>query len=421
MTEPQLTLPRTAPTRVPGARRGVAVLVVTQLLTGIGVASGVAVGGVLAEELAGTASAAGVAQTASIVGAGLASVPLAELAARSGRRLGLAVGAGAATAGALAVLGAAVLGWLPLMVLGMLLFGAATAVGLQARYAAAELAVPERRARTMSVVIWATTVGAVIGPNLSQPGSEVGVLLGLPGLAGPFLFSVVVFLAATLVLAVGLPARRPEPVTGAERTAARASSLRLLVGALRRPSLRIGVVAVVTGHAMMVSVMVMTPVHMNHQGMSLTLVGLVISIHVLGMYAASPVFGWLSDRFGPLPVVLLGAGLFVLAFLGGAFSPESHSSSAPWWLAVALCLLGLGWSACLVGGSAMVAAEAPAAGGVRLQGTVDSAMSLGAAALAALAGPVLAVGGYPSVNLLGAVALVALLVVVLTARTAPAR
>ncbi|WP_198671902.1 MFS transporter, partial [Desertihabitans aurantiacus] len=409
----------TAPAPVPDAARGVTVLVLAQLLTGVGVASGIAVGGVLAEQLAGTASAAGIAQTASIVGAGLTSVPLAELASRAGRRVGLGVGAGAAALGALCVLGAAVLGWLALMVLGMLLFGSATAVGLQSRYAAAELAVPERRARTLSVVVWSTTVGAVIGPNLSEPGDDLGIRLGLPALAGPFLLSLLVFLAAAMVLGLGFPARRPVPATDGPDLP-RVSALRLLAGALREPSLRIGVVAVVTGHAMMVSVMVMTPVHMNHQGMSLTLVGLVISIHILGMYAASPVFGWLTDRFGPLPVVLGGAGLFVLAFLGGAFSPQGHDASGgPWWLAVALCLLGLGWSACLIGGSALLAAASPAAGGVRLQGAVDSAMSLGAAALAALAGPVLAVGGYPSVNLLGGVALAALLVVVLTARTAP--
>ncbi|WP_197429706.1 MFS transporter [Auraticoccus cholistanensis] len=404
----------------PGGGRRVAVLVAAQLLSGVGVASGVAVGGVLAEQLAGTASAAGTAQTASIVGAGLVAIPLSELASRHGRRIGLGVGFGLGALGALAVLVSAVLGWFVLMLLGMLLFGSATAAGLQSRYAAAELARPGRRAQTMSLVIWSTTVGSVIGPNLSQVGSDLGVGLGVPAPAGPYLFSLVVFAASALVLVVGIPPTR----TRTSADAAPRTPARVVVGAaLRHPATRLGIVAVVAGHAMMVSVMVMTPVHMTHHGMSLNLVGLVISVHILGMYAASPLFGWLADRAGARTVLAVGVVLFVLAFLGGAFSPAGHGAEGGghWWLAVALGLLGLGWSACLIGGSALMAQGGPDEARMRLQGTVDSAMNLVAAAMAALSGPVLAVGGYPSVNLLGAAVLAGLVAVALTSRERPGR
>lgn len=395
---------------------GIRWLVLAQLLSGIGVASGVAVGGVLAESLAGTASAAGTASTASIVGAGLVALPLAAIAARHGRRGGLAVGFGLGALGAAVVLTATISGQYWLLLIGMVLFGSATAAGLQSRYAAAELARPERRATTMSVVIWSTTVGSVIGPNLSQPGSDLGERFGVPSPAGPYLLSVAVFVIAAMAMLIGLP----RVVPGAEH-GGRGGTGRALLAALRAPGTRLGIVAVVAGHAMMVSVMVMTPVHMHHQGMSLTLVGIVISVHVLGMYALSPVFGWLADRIGARWVVWIGAALFVGAFVLGGLSPQhpqahGEHATSPVALTIALLMLGLGWSACLIGGSALIAAGQADGDRMRLQGAVDSSMSLFAAVLAALAGPVLALGGYPSVNLLGAAVLAALVVVALTSR-----
>jgi MFS family permease len=55
-----------------------------------------------------------------------------------------------------------------LLLVGALLFGFATAANLQARYAATDLATPERRGRALALVVWATTVGAVAGPNLTS-------------------------------------------------------------------------------------------------------------------------------------------------------------------------------------------------------------------------------------------------------------
>lgn len=390
-------------------------LVVAQLLCGMGIASGVAVGGVLAEQVAGTAAAAGSAQTASIIGAGLLALPLSTLASRYGRRGGLAAGFGLGALGAVLVLLATLGSQLWLLLLGMGLFGSATAAGLQSRYAAGELSRPQRRATAMSVVIWSTTVGSVIGPNLSQPGSDLGERLGIVAPGGPYLISAVVFVLAALVMLFGLPRVRP-----ADAAPVRGHTIGALTAALREPGSRLGIVAVVTGHAMMVAVMVMTPVHMNHQGMSLVLVGLVISIHILGMYAASPLFGALTDRIGARWVIGLGAIMFVLAFVLGATAPESaghHGTGNPWQLMVALSLLGLGWSACLIGGSSMIAGATTGSQGIRLQGAVDSAMSLIAAIGAALSGPVLAVWGYAGVNVLGAVVLLGLVAALIFSRS----
>jgi len=141
--------------------------------------------------------------------------------------------------------------------------------------------------------------------------------------------------------------------------------------------------------------------------MSLTIVGIVISVHIVGMYAASPVFGWLADKIGPARVVWTGIGVFLCSFLlGGWDATLGHSAMPP--LLIALCMLGLGWSACLIGGSSLPVASAPVEVRVPLQGASDSMMNLGAAALAALAGPVLALGGFFGVNVMAFIVLIAL-------------
>ncbi len=387
-------------------------LVCAQLLCGVGIASGVAVGGLIAEHVAGTMSAAGFAQTAVVVGAGVLAVPLARLADRRGRRWSLSLGFALAAVGAVLVLLAVAASQLWLLLLGMLLLGSGTATNLQSRYAATELVEPHHQARAMSIVLWATTVGSVAGPNLSGPGAQLGAAIGINPLSGPYLFSVVAFAGAaivTLTLRMGPPSAR----AGRERPAV--GSFTALRRAAHHPRALFGLVAIVTGQMMMTSVMVMTPVSMNHEGMSLELVGFVISVHVLGMYAASPLFGWLADRIGAGKVASIGTGLFVLAFLIGGFDALSmHSDVAR--VMVALGLLGLGWSASIIGGSTMLTQSVSTEIKVPLQGAVDSLMNFGAAALAALAGPILAFGGFFAVNVMAACILVPVAVLGIRAR-----
>ena len=195
-------------------RRALGVLSGAVALSGVGITVGITVGGLLARDVAGTETAAGLGQTAGVLGAAVVAVPLARISDRAGRRAGLAAGYAVAVLGALVTVVAAVVSSLPLLLAGLFAFGAATACGLQARYAAADLAVPEQRGRALSLVVWATTVGSVLGPNLAGPGESLGAALGLPPLTGAFAISVAVFAVVALGLLVLL---RPDPLLLARR------------------------------------------------------------------------------------------------------------------------------------------------------------------------------------------------------------
>ncbi|MGY1696752.1 MFS transporter [Geodermatophilus sp. SYSU D00814] len=380
-------------------RRTVGVLSGAVALAGLGVTVGITIGGLLAREVAGSDAAAGLGQTAGVLGAAVLAVPLARLSDRAGRRAGLAAGYAVAVGGALLTVVAAVLSSLPLLLAGLFAFGAATACGLQARYAAADLAAPERRGRDLSLVVWATTVGSVLGPNLAAPGADLGRALGLPALGGGFAVSAVVFVLVAAALVAGL---RPDPLLLSRRlrgpvdaVPARGRTRSALAAVWGSSGGRLGLVAVVVSHAVMVGVMVMTPVHMGHAGGSddattLRLVGLVISVHVAGMYLFSPLVGWLADRAGRRATVAVGGGLLLAAVaLAGTAPPEATGR-----LGAGLLLLGLGWSCGLIAGSTLVTESVPADVRPTAQGGTDLVMGLGAAVAGAVGGPLLAAGGY---------------------------
>lgn len=378
-------------------KRNHLVLVLGQLFSGVGVASGIAVGGVLAEKLAGTTAAAGFVQTAAIFGAGLVAIPLSRLAIRKGRRWALSTGFALGALGAVLVLCSAAWEQYWLMMVGMLLFGAATASGLQARYAAADGIDREHQGRAMSIVIWATTVGSVAGPNLSEPGRVLGLELGMEPLSGPYIFSLISFTTAALVVAVfflGMKSGLAQPETAKPHVGI--GAMAALKQAAANPHALFALTGVTGGHMIMVGVMVMTPVHMNHGGHSLELIGIVISLHIMGMYALSPVFGWLVDKIGARQVVLIGGLIFAVAIAIGAVSSDTAS---PLQMSLALAILGLGWSACLIGGSSLLNQSVPEDIRVPLQGANDMLMNFAAAGMAALAGPILAVGGFFWVNM----------------------
>jgi MFS family permease len=390
----------TAPDRARVQRRTVGVLSGAVALAGLGVTVGITVGGLLTRQVAGTDAASGLGQTSGVLGAAVLAVPLARISDRAGRRVGLAVGYAVAVAGALLTVLAAALSSLPLLLVGLFCFGAATACGLQARYAAADLAPAESRGRALSLVVWATTVGSVLGPNLASPGAALGEALGLPSLGGAFVVPAAVLAVVALGLLVLL---RPDPLLLARRLAGSAAGAGRPRGAtaaglravLATPGGRLGLTAVVVSHAVMVGVMVMTPVHMGHavgadEGTTLRLVGLVISVHVAGMYLFSPLVGLLSDRAGRAPTVALGAALLLAATLvAGTAAPDQAGR-----LGTGLLLLGLGWSCGLVAGSTLVTEAVaddlrPAA-----QGGTDLLMGLGAALAGAVGGPLLGAGGF---------------------------
>ena len=369
-------------------RRTLLVLVVGQILGGLGVGAGISVGALAASNLAGAAWS-GVAATVATLGAAALAVPLARLADRSGRRVSLSTAALVAGAGALICVLALSAGSAVLLFLGLGLAGAATAAALQSRFAATDLASPGSRGRDLSLGVWSTTIGAVTGPNLAAPGDALGAVLGLPPLAGVFVFPLVAQGLAAVLYLVWL---RPDPLLESRRRslAAAGSSGATPVGAGDEGLVRVAVVTLALSHGAMVALMAMTPVHLVHGGASLSVVGFTLSLHVAGMFALSPVFGVLADRLGRLPTIVVGQLLLLAAAVVTALG--SHSAAT---VMVGLTLLGLGWSASTVAGSALLSDAAPADRRIPLQGRSDLAMNLAGAVGGASAGPVLAWLGYP--------------------------
>ena len=403
----------TTPAHDPVQRRTLGTLASTQVLGGIGLAAGIAVGSLIAEDITGSPTYAGLGGTFQVLGSALIAIPVARLMFARGRRPGLVLGYALALAGAVLIITAAVVASFALLLLGSLLFGGATTSNSQSRFAAADLAAPEHRGRDLSIVVWATTVGSVLGPNLVGPAQPVARALDIPELAGPFVFSLGAIGFAVLVLVLRL---RPDPlVLSCERAAAGAAvapaaaedvpgvepatdrparrdgGIRQGLADVRshRPAL-LGLVTLALGHAAMVSLMVMTPLHMRHGHAELTLIGLVISIHILGMFAFAPVVGLAVDRFGSVWVARTGGVVLLLASVLAAFAAEGFSVP----LTVALFLLGLGWSCTLVSGSTLLTAALTPEQRPGAQGAADLLMGLAAGGGGALAGVVVAQASY---------------------------
>jgi MFS family permease len=374
------------------------------VLGGLGVGAGVTVTTLLAFELSGSAALAGIAASASAFGAGLAAAAIGAASGRFGRRRGLVAGYLVGLSGAALAVSAAVLASFPLMVAATFLFGSSNASNLQARYAATDLATPERRGSDLSVVVWATTVGAVLGPNLTGPGVFAAGLLGVPDLAGPYLLSAAGFAAAALLLAVGL---RPDPLLLARRLAAEADALAAsgppagappargaiatgLAAVGADASARAAIATIASAHAVMVGVMVMTPVHMGYHGADVRIIGITISLHIFGMYAFSPVFGRLADRLGPRAVLGLGFAQLVAAV---ALASLSTPRGGVGFLA-GLLLLGTGWSAALIASSALLTASLPLESRAPAQGLSDLAMNVAGGSAGALSGLVMTLLGF---------------------------
>lgn len=402
-------------------RRTLTLLSVAQVLGGIGTGAGFSVGILIAEQVTSSAGWAGVARTGTTVGAALISVPLAVVAMRRGRRVSLGGGWLVSAAGSvLMVLAAqlagagsmnhdghpmgppvsgqvAVVATLALVV-GMTAAGAGSAVGLQMRYAATDLAEPTHAGRHLSLVVWATTVGSVLGPNLGVPGEGLSRLLGMAPLAGPFVIAAVVqFLAAIAVLAM-----RPDPLllaqqhTGLDARRKRPPLWRSLKLAWGIGPARFALVAMSAAHTVMVGVMTMTPVHLDHHGATVTVVGITVSLHVLGMYALSPVVGTLADRFGPVAMAATGAIVLLAATAIAGFGSNSVV-----WVTVGLTMIGLGWCLCTVSAAAALT-RSVSVDRTTVQGAADAMMNFSAAIGAGLSGPLLGIIGFGGLNVIAA-------------------
>ena len=379
---------------VPALQRRVRnVLVLGQIMAGLGMGATLSMGAILAGRLSGSDAWSGMAASVATLGAALAAIPLARLAARYGRRVSLTTGALIASSGAVVTITAVIQAWFPLLLAGLMLIGVATAVNLQSRFAATDLAAPATRGRDLSVVVWATTVGAVSGPNLLVPGEALGRYLGLPELAGPFVFSLIAQLLAAVVYIVAL---KPDPLKLAGELSS--GTLKAGVGGIApvvdNPVMaKTAITATALSHATMVSVMAMTPVHLVNHGASLAIVGFTISLHIAGMYALSPVFGMIADEFGRISTILLGQAILALSLAFTGFGAENEIA-----VVVGLVLLGLGWSASTVAGSTLLTESTSIDKRASRQGVSDLLMSGSGAVGGALAGVALALMGYSGLS-----------------------
>ena len=391
-------------------RRIVIVLATATILGGLGVGASASVGALLLAEVSGLDAVSGLAAAMSNAGAAAAGIPLARMASKYGRRKAVVLGSFIAAFGAfVAIVGAVVWFW-PVIALGLAILGVAAAVQFLSRFAATDLALPQNRARDLSLVVWSITVGAVVGPNLIAPGGIVGDMIGVHPYAGVFVFTIVAQLLAALVNWFGL---RPDPLLTARaiqaeefRVAAAAAAANneehVVVAEVSTPKMAkvLNIVMIAVAQAVMVGLMAMTPLHIMHSGGTTAIVGITLSFHIAGMFALSPVWGILAGRLGRLPVIYMGwlmlLGAVVTAFIAG----DNFVI-----LQVSLTLLGLGWSAASVAGSALLTDLTNLSERTVWQGRSDTFMSAAGALGGILAGVVFAMSDYSFLAVMGGIVL----------------
>ena len=376
--------------------RTVKVLASGQALGGFGLGATLSVGAIMAVELSGSTAWSGAAATLSTLGSAFVAIPLANLAYRRGRRIALAFGAGLAILGATGMIFAALFRSFPIELVALFFLGAGSAVSLQARFAATDLPLSRPKAKDLSLVVWATTLGAVIGPNLIAPGEALGLAIGMPHLAGPFLFTIAAQTGSTLVFWFGL---RPDPLIVARDMAGlspvrKNPGYRAAISVIRDvPIAGYSVLTIALSHMVMVSVMSMTPAHLSAEGHSLGEVGFTISLHIAGMYALAPVFGLLSDKIGPKRVIVLGQFIFLAALIVAGVGQFDFVA-----VVIGLFLLGLGWSAATVSASALLSQSLEVEQRTKVQGFSDSLMNFSGAFGGAVSGTILAVYSFAGLN-----------------------
>ena len=357
-------------------RRVLVTLMASQILFSAGYVTVVAVMGLLAADLTGNDLWAGVPNAALTIGIALAAGPLSRRAARAGRRPALWAGYLVGAVGAGFGLWAGQTGSFPALLAALLVVGSGQAAALQSRFAAADLASPTERARAISLVVWVGAIGGVVGPSFGSFINNVGLSVGLRQWVAPLGAAMVLFTLSALVVAVGL---RPDPLEGRKPPSTRRSSVWSSWGVVRaRPLALLGIASLGLSQAAMVAVMTMTPLHMRDHGQA-DLSGVVISVHILGMFGLAPLVGLLVDRIGPIGAIRLGAMI-----LGGGVLISVVAGYQPVLIFVGLFLLGLGWSFGLIAGSTLLVGAVGDEHRVPVQGMADAILSLlgGGAALA---------------------------------------
>ena len=360
----------------------------------------VAVTGLLAKDLLGSARWSGLPIAVFTIGVAIGTTPLAAFMTRTGRRPGMVLGLATASAGAVIAVFAAAVRSFSLFLIAMLILGLGNAADRLSRYAAADLATEDRSGSAIGAIVWAGTIGSVLGPSLLRPGARLGESLGLPGLSGPYIITAGLLAVSSVLMFMFL---RPDPLKFARAREGwdegHVVTTSQIGAAFRRPTVRYAAMSLIVGQFVMVIIMAMTPVHIRMAGGDLGLVGLVISVHTLGMFALSPVSGWLADRFGPVPTIVTGQVMLVVSTVMAI--PAGGNDRGL--LVASLFLLGLGWNFGFVAGSALVTHGMTGALRLRVQGVADTMVWGSGAVAAASSGVILDWAGFARLALIGAV------------------
>lgn len=409
-------------------KRTLLIVVISQVFGGAGLAAGVTVGALLAEEMLGASTLAGMPMALFTLGSAAAALIVGRMSQRFGRRLGLGAGFIVGGIGSIGVVLGALYGHVFLLFASLFIYGSGTATNLQARYAGTDLASSTRRGRAVSIAMVSTTLGAVAGPNLVDVTGRVATSFGIPALAGPFMLAAAAYILAGLVLLLLL---RPDPLivaravmaaqgaagpdnrgtpTGGSGGGEQRESVR--VDNTNRQWLFVGATVMFMSHLVMVAIMTMTPVHMGHFGHSLQAVGVVIGMHIAAMYLPSPLTGMLVDKIGRTSMVVLGGLTLLASGLMAAFVP-GHSLPL---ITIALVLLGLGWNFGFITGTTIVTDAADPATRARTQGAADVLVALAGALGGALSGVIVARSGYATLAVAGGLISLVLIPAVLSVR-----
>jgi len=398
-------------------KRSLLIVVISQIFGGAGLAAGVTVGALLAQEIMGTESLAGIPAALFTLGSAGAAFLVGSLSQRYGRRLGLAAGFLAGGLGAIGVIVAAQNHNIVLLFTSLLIYGAGMATNLQARYAGTDLASTTQRAKAISIAMVSTTFGAVAGPNMVDVMGKYATSIGLPALAGPFMLAAVAFILAGLVLFFFL---RPDPLLVAkaifhaksEKSQAAAATGETKSLQTNNRGLVVGATVMLLTQIVMVAIMTMTPIHMQHHGHSLGDVGLVIGIHIGAMYFPSLITGILVDKIGRTAMSIASGGVLLAAGMVAAFAPADSMLL----LTMALALLGLGWNIGLISGTAIIVDSTDPATRAKTQGKIDVLIALSGASGGALSGVVVAHSSFATLSLAGGALALLLIPVVIWSR-----
>lgn len=371
---------------------------------------------IIVSQLSGTEATAGWPNTIGLIGRAAFAYPFGRMLDHYGRRLSLSFGYSLAVIGAtisaLSIFNNSFIGFM----LGAMLLGMARASGDQSRYVAAEVYPIARRARVIGLIVFAGTIGAVLGPQLVPISGAWMEARGISEYVGPFVVAGLLTLASTTIIFLFL---RPDPKDVGEQVAVEEAALhpesidnivadrRPLREIFAMPMVQLAVLSMTIGYFVMAFLMVITPLHMSHHAHNTTNISNVIMLHTLGMFGLAPLTGWLIDRVGRIAIILSGSVILIAACI---LAPLSLRVPV---LGLALFLLGLGWNFCYVAGSSLLLNALAAHERGRAQGASEAIVAIGAGAASLSVGIVFASTDYLGVSIVGLVASVLMIVATL--------